>query len=151
MTDDASTVLQTYLDHIAQAVMVNDWDTYRAGVVMPFHLVTHSANITVSTEADLRAGFDSFRQTLVVQRVTDFIRLVESAKQVDKDLISGSYTTHLLSGGHRLLDPYTSQITLRRQDGIWRAASITNALANSRWPLLLHSQPLSSPEEGPKT
>lgn len=151
MPDNASSILQTYLDQIARAVMTDDWETYRAGVVMPFHLVTHTANITVSTEADLRAGFYTFRQTLEMQRVTDYIRLVESAKQVDEDLITGSYTTHLLSGGHRLLDPYTSQITLRRQEGIWRAASITNALANSRWPLLLHSQPLTSPEKGPKT
>lgn len=151
MSSEASGILQTYLDVIATAVMTNDWDTYRLGVIMPFHLVTHVANITVSTEQDLRAGFDTFRQTLLVQRVTDYIRLVESAKRVDEDLITGGYTTHLLSGGHRLLDPYASQITLRRQEGAWRAASITNALANSRWPLLLNSHPSISPDKGPKT
>ncbi len=148
MMGETTAILQTYLDTISAAVMANDWATYRAGVIMPFHLVTHTANITVSTEKDLRAGFDTFRQTLELQRVTDFIRLVESAKQVDQDLITGRYTTHLMSGGHRLLDPYTSQITLRRQDNIWRAASITNALANSRWPLLLLNQSQTSPKEG---
>jgi hypothetical protein len=145
----ADTILQAYLDTISTAVMANDWATYEAGMVLPFHLVTHAANISITTSEDLRAGFDTFRQTLTLQRVTDFIRLVESAKRIDKDLISGSYVTHLLSGGHRLLDPYTSQITLRRLDGTWRAASISNALANSRWPILLHGSHSIPPKEGP--
>jgi hypothetical protein len=146
-----SDILQDYLDRIATAVLTGDWATYEAGVVLPFHLVTHAANITVATQDDLRAGFDAFHQTLQIQRVTDFIRLVETAKLLDKDLISGRYVTHLMAGSHRIIPPYTSQITLRRQDGIWRAASITNALANSRWPLLMPSVVATSPKEGPIT
>jgi len=150
---DAESILQTYLDRMADAVMHDDWHDYRAGVILPFHLVTHSANITLATEEDLRATYDGFRQTLQVQRVTDYIRLVQTAKQIENDLISGSYITHLLSGGQRLLDPFTSQITLRRHDDAWRAASITNALSNSRWPLLLLPGPSlnisSSPKKGP--
>lgn len=134
---DAHKILQSYLDDVAAAVMTGDFDSYESRIIMPFHLVTHTANIAVATQDALRAGFDDFRQTLRIQRVTDYIRLVDTAAQLDRDLISGRYITHLLAGGHRVLDPFQSQITLRLVSNIWRAASISNALANSRWPLLL--------------
>ncbi|SEN29498.1 hypothetical protein SAMN05216227_1010110 [Pseudorhodobacter antarcticus] len=137
----AEAILQAYLDKVADAVMHDDWPRYLAAMTLPFHLVTHNGNIALTTEADLRATYDGFRQTLQVQRVTDYIRLVQTAKQIDDDLITGSYITHLLSGGQRLLDPFTSQITLRRSESVWCAVSITNALVSSRWPLLLHPSP----------
>lgn len=147
----AEATLQTYLDNISTAVMQGDWDSYRALMILPFHLVTHSANIVLASEADLRSSFDGFRQTLELQHVTDYIRLVQTAKQIDDDLLTGSYITHLLSGGQRLLDPFTSLITLRRTDGVWRGASITNALSTSRWPLLLLPAAPKSSIKGPST
>ena len=79
---NASDILQRYLDRIAAAVLQDDWPTYQDGVVLPFHLVTHSANITIATTAELRAGFEAFHQTLQAQKVTDYVRLVETAKQL---------------------------------------------------------------------
>lgn len=145
----AAAILQTYLDEIAAAVMAGDFAAYRAGVVLPFHLVTHTANLTVSTEAELHDGFTSFHGMLRSQKVTDYIRLVESAQSLDPDLITGRYVSHLISGGMRVLDPFHSQITLRHVGGRWCAASITNALANSRWPLLMPSLPKTDPQKGP--
>ncbi|MGB8815469.1 MAG: hypothetical protein WCC57_20015 [Paracoccaceae bacterium] len=136
--------LQTYLDHIGAAVLANDWPTYRAGVCLPFHLVTATASLTVTTEADLRAGFDSFVDTLRSQHVTDFIRLAEASVQLDDQLISGRYVTHLLANGLRIIPPFRSQITLRYVGDHWCGASISNALANSRWPLLMPGLPLHS-------
>lgn len=146
----ASAILQTYLDEIAQAVMTGDFATYRAGVVLPFHLVTHTENLTLTSDDDLRAGFDTFCLMLKAQRVTDFIRFVESAQAIDPHLITGRYVSHVISGGMRVLDPFQSQITLRLVDDRWRAASITNALANSRWPLVLSSLAKPDLRKGPE-
>lgn len=134
---DARAILQDYLDRVAAAVLAHDWPTYRASVCLPFQLVTHDASVTMTEEAQLRAALDSFVATLQAQRATDYIRLVEDAMQIDETLLTGTYITHLFAGTVRLVDPFRSMITLRFEDGAWRAASITNALATSRWPLLL--------------
>jgi hypothetical protein len=103
----------------------------------------------VSTEETLREGFDTFRGLLKSQRVTDYIRLVESAEAPDRDLISARYVTHLIAGSLRVMDPFHSHITLRLTGNRWTAASITNALANSRWPLDVLRGPETDPEKGP--
>ena len=132
---DAPTHLQTYLDDVASAVMQDDWPRYEARICLPFHLVTHTANLTIATETELRKGFEAFQETLKSQHITDYIRLVETASQLDPDLITGQYMTHLLAGSQRIIAPFRSSITLRLIGNQWRAASITNALANSRWPI----------------
>ena len=147
---DALAILQSYLDEVSRAVMDDDWAGYSDAISLPFHLVSHDESKVVTTLTDLRAGFDQFREMLKIQKVTDFIRLVESAGRLDRDLISGKYVSHILANGHRLLPPFRSQITLRLEGNRWRAASITNALANSRWPLVrLALHPETDPKEGP--
>ena len=133
---EAAALLQSYLDEVAKAVLAGDWETYRDGVTLPCAVVSHNESKVVETEEDLRAGYDSFRATLLGQKVTDYIRLVEDASFLDRDLISGSYLTHILAGGHRILAPFKSIMVLRLVGNRWRAASVTNGLANSRWPLI---------------
>ena len=133
---EAAAILQSYLDEVTKAVLAGDWETYRDGVTLPCAVVSHNESKVVETEEDLRAGYDSFRATLLGQKVTDYIRLVEDASFLDRDLISGSYLTHILAGGHRILAPFKSIMVLRLVGNRWRAASVTNGLANSRWPLI---------------
>lgn len=135
--------VQTYLDEVAACVMANDFSGYAARISLPFFLLTESASLVVTTTDDLRAGFDDFQGTLRLQHVTDMIRLADSAAALGANLISGSYATHLLSSAHRAVSPFRSQIILRRAQGIWRAAAITNSLCNQRWPILV---PNVSPE-----
>lgn len=147
---DASDIFQVYLDAVSLAVMTDDWATYRCAVHLPCHIVSHDENKVVATEPDLRAGFDQFRQMLKYHQITDYIRLVEGATQLDAELISGSYVTHLIAGGQRIMPPFRSQMTLRRIAGHWRAVSVTNALANSRWPLVRLALDADKTPEGPK-
>ena len=143
----APAVLQSFLDEIGDALMADDWPTYRPCVHLPCHIVSFEGNTVVTTEAELRDGFNEFRDKLRFHRVTDYIRLVEHAAQLEHDMISGSYLSHLICNGHRLMDPSRSQITLRLIDGRWRAASVTNGLANSRWSF---ARQTLSPETDPK-
>ena len=132
---DAFALLQSYMDVVAAAVMQGDWPTYEAHVSLPFHLVTQTADMTVTTQTELRAGFDDFQETLKLQRITDLIQLVETASRLDHDRISGQYMTHLLASGHRVIAPYRSSITLRLIGNQWRAVSIANSSAIARWPI----------------
>lgn len=145
-------ILQEWLDTVSDAVMRGDFAGYRAHVCLPFHLITHTASLRIEDEAPLRQGFDLFVQMLQAQRVTDYVRLTAGAEQLDDVLITGRYVSHLLvAGGARLIPPFRSAITLRREDGIWRAASITNALANSRWPIHMLQLNDTATPEGPQT
>ena len=143
--------LQLYLDEVAGAVMRQDFAAYRDCVSLPFQLVTHAASLHIDNEQQLRQGFDTFAQTLRVQRITDYLRMVEGAEELDEVLITGRYVTHMMAGAHRVIPPFRSQITLRHENGCWRAASITNSLANSRWPLILPVVTTQEDAEGPLT
>ncbi|MFN4159602.1 MAG: hypothetical protein ACK4GO_14525 [Gemmobacter sp.] len=144
----APQILQLYLDEVAASVMRDDYAFYRSRVSLPFQLVTHAASLHITTEDELRQGFVTFAGTLRIQRVTDYLRLVEGGEFLDDALITGRYITHMMAGAHRILAPFRSSITLRLEGGIWRGASITNALANSRWPLLIATLPETPAPKG---
>ncbi len=132
----ATQILQPYLDIMSGHVLTGDFDGYLKGVALPFHFVTTDESIVVTSSASLRAGFDTFRQMLQSQQVTDYIRLVVNSLLLDEHLISGHYTTHVISGGTRIMAPFPSQIVLRSNaKGHWRAVSIANGVKNARWPL----------------
>lgn len=133
----ATSIAQAYLDEVADIVMGGDWEAYCDTISRPFLLITHNSTLTFATPDDIRGVYDDFRQLLQTQRATDLVRLVDSAQQIDPNLISARYVTHLMSGSHRLMDPVRSSISLRLEGNRWRAASITNAVSSSRWPLLM--------------
>lgn len=134
---EATRIAQSYLDEVAAIVLANDWQAYTDCISRPFLLVTHAATLSFATPDDIRTVYDDFRTLLLSQRVTDLVRLVETAQQIDETLISARYVTHLMAGSHRIMDPVRSSISLRLEGNRWRAASITNAVSSSRWPLLM--------------
>ena len=136
----ATAIAQAHLDHVAAIVMAEDWAAYTTVISRPFLLVTQTSTLSFANPEDLRGLFQDFMLMLRTQRVTDYIRLVDTAQMIDDHLISARYATHLLSGGQRVMDPVRSGITLRLEGGRWRAASITNSVLTSRWPLLMPSQ-----------
>ncbi len=145
----ARDIVQAYLDEVSAIVMANDWEAYTDVVCRPFMLITHAETLIFATPDEIRTIYTRFHDLLRSQRVTDYIRLVEGAEQIDPDLISARYVTHLMSGSMRIMDPVRSGITLRLEGNRWRAASISNAVSNSRWPLLMPRLGSASPEKGP--
>lgn len=148
---DTVEIVQSYLNEVGLAVMADDWPTYCSAVCLPFHIVSHDENKVVATLDDLRAGYDLFRDMLRLQRVTDYIRLVEGASRLDPDLISGRYVSHLISGSQRVVTPFRSEMVLRRAGNRWSAVSITNSLRNSRWPLVRLDADSDEALKGPPT
>lgn len=133
----ATAIAQSYLDSVADSVMTDDWESYADSISRPFLLVTHDHTLSFATPDEIRGIYDEFRLLLRTQRVTDYIRLVDTAFQIDPGLITARYVTHLMAGSHRIIDPVRSSLSLRLEGNRWRAASITNAVSNSRWPLLM--------------
>lgn len=145
----AMQLLQSYLDEIGTAVLGGDWETYRAHVELPFTLITETATLLVETEADLRKGFDSFHDMLKFQKVTQYIRLADSAVDLSDTLISGRYVSHFIAGTHRIIPPFRSTMTLRLIGNRWRAVAITNSISNMQWPIQVPrvDQPLKGADE----
>lgn len=145
----AMDLLQSYLDEIGTAVLVGDWDTYRNHVGLPFTLITETATLAVTTEDDLRKGFDSFHDMLKFQKVTQYIRLADSAVALSDTLISGRYVSHFMAGSHRIISPFRSTMTLRLIGNTWRAVAITNSISNMQWPIQVPrvDQPLKGADE----
>lgn len=135
---------------MGRAVLADDRDSYCNAVCLPCLIVSHDESKTVTTSEDLKADYDLFIGTLRARRVTDYIRLVEDARQGDPSLIAGRYVTHVVAGSRRLMPPFWSDMTLRRVGSTWRATMVTNALAHSRWPLVrleLNTDPNSEGSE----
>ncbi len=130
----APQILQLYLDEISAAVLRGDYAAYRARVCLPYQLVSHLGSQHLTTEAELRQGFDRFVEVLRIRRITDYVRLVEGAERLDDALLTGRYITHLMAGAQRVIPPFRSAISLRLDGARWCGASVTNPLANSRWP-----------------
>jgi hypothetical protein len=145
----AMDLLQSYLDGVGNAVLGDDWDTYRNRVDLPFTLITQTAMIVVATEDDLRKGFTSFRDMLTFQKVTQYIRLADSAVSLSDTLISGGYVSHFMAGSHRIIPPFRSAMTLRLTGNSWRAVAITNSISNMQWPIQVPrvDQPLKGADE----
>ncbi len=132
---DAKAELQTWLDTMGAATLAGDWPTYSEHVSLPFRLTTETGDMTVHTEAELKRGFDGFVASLRAQSVSDYVRIVLSADSPAPDRLSGTYSSHILSQGLRVLPRFDSAIELAHQDGIWRATTIANTLNNDRWPI----------------
>ncbi len=133
----AEAILAAYLDRMSRAVLDDDWPAYEAGVFLPFVLRTEAATLVISTEADLREGFEAFVEMLSSQRITGYVRTVRTAERIGGDVIRGTYDTETLSGSVRVIPRFSSSIELRSVSGVWKAVQIVNQMKNARWPIAL--------------
>lgn len=129
-------ILQETLDDLGSAVMTDDWEGFCARIVIPFELETEAARIKVVSLDEMREGYDTFRDMIVARRVSDYVRLVEHATFDGPDTICGTYVSHLLGNGVRVVPPYRSMMILQRQGNRWSVRRIANSWKNDRWPIL---------------
>ncbi len=133
----ASTILQTYLDEMANAVM-NEWfEPYAARIQLPLSILTSSASITVTTRADLEDGFDDFVSMIRSQGVSHMDRTVQAAAFQGNDHIVGIYETRLMAREKLALPIFHSKMWIGCYDGAWKAIKIHNTTNEARWPMLL--------------
>ena len=133
----ARTILQGYLDDMGQAVMNDRLEDYIARIQLPLGLVTSSANITITSVADLEEGFDDFVDMIRSHGVSDMRRTVKAATFQGNDHIVGVYETRLMAGDRLALPVFHSKMWIGSYDGIWKAIKIHNTTNEARWPMLL--------------
>lgn len=132
-----SSILQTYLDRVGQAVLMERFEDYAACVQLPLRILTSSASLNVSTLDGLRDGFDDFVEMIQSHGVTDMVRPVRAAVFQGNDHIVGIYETRLMGGTRQVLPSFHSKMWIGCYDGVWKAIKIHNTTHEARWPMLL--------------
>jgi hypothetical protein len=126
---------QSWLDRMGAACFADDFETFAAGISLPFVLVTSGGQMVQTCITEIRQGFDTFHEMLRTLHATQMLRLAECVWQVSPQSLVVAYETQILSGGQRVVDPFRSVATLIRSDDGLRAASIVNGLSNRKWPI----------------
>lgn len=132
---DQTRFFQRWLDRVAAAFFENSFEVYRDAVILPLTVTTQKATMIVETEAELRQGFDAWADMLKAQQATDMIRTARSVEMMDDAMMFGVYDTEILAGARRVITPFTSFMLLRREDDVWRAATVTSGMSNESWPI----------------
>jgi hypothetical protein len=137
MTGDAKATLQGFLDDVGAAVMGGNFEAYADRIRLPFSILTSVASIDITTETDLRAGFDDFAELIRTKGVTEMIRVVMDAWNEGPDAIVGFYETNLIDGRDHVMPPFYSKMWLLRAEGAWKVTKIHNTVQDRRWPIRL--------------
>lgn len=144
----ASTIMQSYVNTMADAVISERFEIYSAGVHLPFYIVTSAASLSVNTIEDLQHGFDDFTEMLHSRGVTRIVQTVRVAMFESNDRIVGVHQTRLMDGSRLVLPEYYSKMWISCFDGIWKATRTHNTTNDTRWPLTLSRlKPLPWPPE----
>ncbi|MCR9086751.1 MAG: hypothetical protein NXH97_08410 [Rhodobacteraceae bacterium] len=125
--------LQAWLDHAVDSLIAGDEEAFVDMLSLPFSVITGSGTMIALAEEDLREAFRSYVSSIHEQGVTDLVRVAKQTTMIEPVLAVGVYETHILRRGHRIIEPYSSSVNLRREGEVWRATSMMNAVSHNDW------------------
>ncbi|WP_128513936.1 hypothetical protein [Tabrizicola thermarum] len=130
------TIYQTALNVVSDAVLTGDFDRYAAMIDLPYLVHTATADLLVSTRAELRPTFDALSQGLKARGVTHYERVARAADYVSRDRIEGWHHTHMLIDGAPIAYPHSSSHTLVRRGEDWLFSEAQYpAVTAGHWPM----------------
>ncbi len=129
-------IYQHALNIVSEAVMAQDFPRYAAMIDLPYLVHTATADLLVTTAAELRPTFTNLAQSLQARGVTHYERVARAADYVARDRIEGWHHTHMLAQGQSLAYPHASGHTLVRRGARWLFSEARyDVLKADRWPL----------------
>lgn len=131
---EAVKLYQQMLDDIGAAYLARDFDSFCQMLYTPHRFTTKNGTYVVHDQDGLRRVFDSFRQYMVSQNLTDFVRTCTYAKFTGDDSIEGSHKSHLVRNSCWIQEPYRVTSTLRNIDDRWQVCSSINEVEQHSWP-----------------
>jgi hypothetical protein len=130
-------ILQSLLDETSASALHNSFERFTALIARPFVLVTERGSAVLDGAAKQRAWFDSYIVSLRAQRITDVVRLATTATLMRDGLLFGTYVSQYLANGTRVIDPFESSVTMRREGNVWQLATVSTSLPDAGWRLIL--------------
>lgn len=134
-SDLTSFDFQAWLDTVTGYFMAGDFDAFADTTSLPATVWTAEGASVISTRKDLLDRFEFWMRLMKAQQATDMIRTMRSSTRLGPDIIRGKYETELLRRGTRVIDPFQSEMMLRREDGVWRTISLEHSLMKQFWAL----------------
>lgn len=137
------TIYQTYLDALSKTNMSGDFDGWCALCDFPHSVHIDNYDDVLSKPEDVRPFFEMFNKMIAEHRIDAVIRKADHAEFLSPTEICGYHETNLLSKGEVKVGPISSRYILHRTATTWRMRSVTNSLANQKFP---YHQPKISDE-----
>ncbi len=130
-------ILQCLLDEASAAALQNRFDRFSALMGRPFVLVTECGSAVLDSVAAQKAWFDSHIRSMRAQRITEVVRLATHATLMRDGLLFGTYVSQYLANGTRVIDPFESSVTMRRNAQCWQLATVSTSLPDDKWRIIL--------------
>ncbi|MCA8878890.1 MAG: hypothetical protein KDA73_02820 [Rhodobacteraceae bacterium] len=130
----SAAIFQDWLDRTADFVLAGNADGFLASVEYPCLVATRTTQIVIAEAAEMRRGFQAWRDMMAGNGATMMVRTARDATEIDADRIAGTYQTDLLHGATRVVPAFNSWMLLHRAGGEWRLAHLVSGLANRSYP-----------------
>lgn len=135
------TAFQDLLDDISECFLEQNYEQWRALLVLPVTVVSQDTTLLLETEDDVARNFQDYVKAVDAMSLDKVFRRPLSLQECDDGSFVGTYETNLLSMGQRIVEPYvSSMLLLNTPDGL-RIQSIMNARGPRDW-LALHGTQL---------
>ncbi len=128
---------QTYLDALTRTVMEDDFNGWCEMCDFPHTIHMEQIDEVIETSEQIRPFFNMLRAQITEHKVDTFTRKADHAEFISASQICGYHTTNLTSKGEVKLGPVAGRYILNRTGTTWRMVSVTNSLANAKFPYSL--------------
>lgn len=135
--NDAMSIYQDHLDAVSRLIWAYDFDGVAALMTYPHELATARGVTVVDRPATMIDWARDFRENLTELGATAYHRVAVAAaiNGESDDEISGFHRVYVLSGSTHLIEPYTSEATLKLHDGTWLGSGVRAVLRGTRYPV----------------
>ena len=131
----ALAIYQAALDVVSEAALAGDFDAYAAMIDLPYLVLTDSAQLLVTREADLRPTFDALHCGLKSRGVQHYKRLARRADYVAQGRIEGQHVTHFLLETDFAAPSHAARQVIVHRAGRWLFSEAQYPFAADNWPL----------------
>jgi hypothetical protein len=128
-------IYQNALDAVSRAILAGDFDAYTAMIDLPYMVRTETADLLITTEAELRPTFDALHNGLLARGVTHYERVARLADYRNPNCIEGWHFTHMLKDGSRILPPRPARQAIVRRGDVWRFSEARYPIDIDTWPM----------------
>ena len=129
--DTAKEICEGHLETTGRALLARDFEAFAACFDLPHTIETPDRKTVLKTLAALRSVFDRVCEDYQYRRVTDLMRFIEVAEFRGPNRIEVMYVTHMMSGSHRVVDPFPCYSVVERIGDSWLISASQYAVDES--------------------
>lgn len=121
---------------LTKALISGDFALYAEVMSVPIWIIPREGQAYhLATMADLQRDFDLYHAIIKTHGVTDIYRQILHFDTLAEDRVLFTCMTHIMVRAQRIVEPFETRMTLRRQDDGWRIAEIESSEGHINWTL----------------